>query len=252
MTFTQTQKDEVVALYQSGVKTTELVEKFGMSAKTVQRAVRAIIGPRLRGGQQRYFCDETVFDKITSEGAYWIGMLLTDGFVKSKNDRICLVLKKDDKDHVQKLASFLKTNALIYDLASVAACGLEVHAPILLKRLSDFGIVRRKTWTAKAPSELVGNRHFWRGVIDGDGCIHKHKAGYPCITLVGTKSLCNQFRDWVTMHVSTKANTYQRGPNWWVLSLGGPRYVPLLHVLYQPDDVALDRKAAIASNWMGS
>jgi hypothetical protein len=41
--------------------------------------------------------------------------------------------------------------------------------------------------------ELAASRHFWRGVVDGDGSIFTVKTGHSGISLVGSQRLLDAF-----------------------------------------------------------
>jgi len=64
----------------------------------------AVMGPKV------HTMDETVFDAITEQSAYWIGNLMADGNIytgKTGNPRIALTLAECDREHLVNLEGFL-------------------------------------------------------------------------------------------------------------------------------------------------
>ncbi len=124
---------------------------------------------------RKYDLDQTAFDTITEESAYWIGFLYADGSVGKGNGsyRISVSLKESDKEHLEKLCDFFKTpKQRVKHVPSTKSYQLVISSYILWKRLQDLGFNNKKSWNAKPPEELKNNRHFWRGVIDGDGSLN--------------------------------------------------------------------------------
>ena len=78
---TEEQVNLVCEQYKNGLSTPKLGKQYGVSHKTIMRAIKRK-GFLLRGiskSLQRYCLDETVFDVITEESAYWLGFLMADG-----------------------------------------------------------------------------------------------------------------------------------------------------------------------------
>ena len=64
------------------------------------------------------------------------------------------------------------------------------------KEPTVYGFTPRKSWDGCITDQrLLNSRHFWRGMIDGDGSIgYRKRDGYPLLSLVGTKIMIDQFR----------------------------------------------------------
>lgn len=138
--------------------------------------------------------DNSVFDEINEHSAYWIGFLMADGSIIDSNNSLCLRLGISNRDlsHLLKFKLFLKSKNKITYYGN--ACYLAIRNSHLCKKLINYGVTPRKSHTAKVCSELEMNRHFWRGVIDGDGCLSINKKGRMSLELVGSNKLLTQFR----------------------------------------------------------
>lgn len=62
--------------------------------------------------RKKYFLLDSIFDTITEESAYWMGMLMADGWIfkeKTGNLRIAITLAEEDYIHLVKFSRFLKS-----------------------------------------------------------------------------------------------------------------------------------------------
>lgn len=62
-------------------------------------------------GPKIHTVDETVFDSITDQSAYWASFLMIAGSIytdKTGNPQIALTLAERDREHLIKLRKFLK------------------------------------------------------------------------------------------------------------------------------------------------
>jgi hypothetical protein len=142
--------------------------------------------------------DEGVFESIDGElSAYWLGFLTADGSIVSRASySVQLELQEGDRGHVQKFLDFVGSNAPIVDHATWA--GSQPRATVSSRRMVEslirLGVVPNKSLVA-SPCEAVPlglRRHYWRGVVDGDGGIYDHGM-YWTIELTGTRAMCDGF-----------------------------------------------------------
>ena len=249
---------EIVKEYSQGTSAWKLGEKYGAGVRLIQNIVSEN-GGRIRGNMEAMRAKRTntvnksCFDDITDESAYWLGVLMTDGYI-SKKGEIELALKDDDAEHVDRFRLFMgsdrnikiKLNKRGYNsknensLAVATVCSLE-----LVTKLAEFNIVPRKTYTAECPEILLSNRHFWRGCIDGDGCISKNAKGEYSIGLYGTEKLCQQFLSFIKNSlpdIGVKSNVY-RSSTIYGIKFGHSDYiVAIAKLLYGDSAIYLDRK----------
>jgi hypothetical protein len=212
-------------------------------------------------------CDNpTYFDEIdTPEKAYWLGFIATDGCVRgfeSGSLRLVIKLARKDRAHLEILHHALQAKRPIRDTEEWSkppgtderkkrpASVLDVCSPQIVNALVRHGITARKTdelqpWDG--PAHLM--RHYWRGVIDGDGTIGTYD-GEAKLGLCGSKPLVEAFLEWAKGICGTTANPRQGkqgNRRYWLLALGGNQRLPkLIFALYADAPVALARKKAEA------
>jgi DNA-binding transcriptional regulator WhiA len=147
--------------------------------KNISMAIRRALDSGAIMGPKVHTVNEAVFDTITEESAYWLGFLMADGNIntgKTGNPRIALTLAERDREHLVKFRKFLNcSNQILLKIVKVNEktwnqYTLRFSSKNIADRLNEFGITKRKSLTAKSIG-LEDNKHFWRGVLDGDGYI---------------------------------------------------------------------------------
>ena len=99
----------------------------------------------------KYSVNENVFDELTEEGAYWLGMLASDGSVHKKGNRVTLCLKASDREHIQKFIKFVEYSGL--EKFRWATCKnkkypnyyVSIGGKYIIKKLNTYGIVENKS-----------------------------------------------------------------------------------------------------------
>ena len=109
------------------------------------------------------------------------------------------------------------------------------------KDLARCGVVPKKSLIAKPHEALLNNRHFWRGMIDGDGTLYKDRNG---LGLCGTEAVCQGFLDFAKTMIPTKAHVRKCKANLWSIGVacGRENNVGLLKELYENAPTYLIRK----------
>jgi hypothetical protein len=182
---------------------------------------------------------------------------MADGCVHdtSGNYAISCGLKADDAGHLQKLLDFLcsESRVSIYkrghygDYSKSDVAKIQVYSRWLVSSVARYGLVPRKTFDCKV-SVLERDRHFWRGMIDGDGSVGWHRKGEyrkPTVSLVGTKSLMIQFMEFCSTVTNVRASVVQN-KNIWMFRLVAKAAWDVIRNLYADAPVALDRKWLVA------
>lgn len=252
---TPEQRIEIIRRYLSAQeKTGDLAKEFEISPSAINMVVRRS-GNKLRprcGVLHKLPIWHEAFENITPESAYWVGMLMTDGSVCDKRNTVTLALAIEDLEHVAKFKKFLKAGAKInfkqpnkkHSYISQVQCAITVFSKKMVSDLAQFGVVARKTKTAKTHI-LENDRDYNRGLIDGDGCItsHSSRQGHcPIIGLVGSKDVCEQFLAFTKNITPTKTKIICSGPNLWRVSIGGRHGYAIIRHLYNDAPIYLDRK----------
>jgi len=123
-------------------------------------------------------CDEEYFKNIdTEEKAYLLGFLTADGCINNNH----VVLSSIDFDIILKFKTAINFVGNTQKHTPKSGFGkkdlyiISVPSKTMCKNLANFGIIPNKTHHTFFPEikkEL--QKHFIRGVVDGDGCINKY------------------------------------------------------------------------------
>lgn len=264
--------------YVPGMFLKHLSNKYGLSTTGLTKHLKkqGVYVPPIYGswsigiptnlGKTKFKLDTTAFDyPLTDEAAYWLGMLMADGCVQDKlpgktQKHFTLSLKTEDGPHVEKLQEFLKTDQPIIrrgaepSRVSTGIVTLRVRNTSMVDTLISYGVKPRKSLKEKAAACLVHNRHFWRGVMDGDGhvkdkVVFKGK-NYPChLLLVGSFDLLTQFTEFTGEKVSKTGRTrvlpHGKGNAMHYVKYSGEIARKVLHSMYDDATVSLDRKQRV-------
>ena len=197
--------------------------------------------------------NESAFEAVTEESAYWLGFLTVDGCVTrdkrfpSSQPKLKVNLGLKDLAQLQKLRDFLGFEGEITICEKY--CSMTVSSRRITEDLARYGVVPRKSQRTIAHSLLEHNRHFWRGVVDGDGGIYvKVGNNYPSIYLAGSERLLRQFARYLLFAGLTKRLTTVRPcRSTMQLAVAGRHAVNIIEHLYHDSRVALDRKQTLAT-----
>ena len=118
-------------------------------------------------------------DINTEEKAYWLGFMAADGSVNKTG--IVINLKDIDTNHLEKFKETIESTVNITIHKNNGFSGGETNiahfgqwSPIMANDLFKLGFMFRKAHMIKPPKIKEHlQRHYWRGVIDGDGSISK-------------------------------------------------------------------------------
>jgi hypothetical protein len=228
--------------------------------KNIGNGIHKALDKGIIFGKTKYTLDESVFDIITQKSAYWSGFLMTDGNIsygKTGNARIALVLAKIDYSHLEKFRDFLKCTNLIrqkkkkYLGAIVIQYYLRFTSKHIAEILIAYGIVPRKSLVARVIG-LEDDRHFWRGVFDGDGYF-KNKDGKDGdrMVLTGSNDLCAQFGEFIKKNIPGSRVTIKKIREYSKLYIYSDTARAVAKLLYSDCEIALKRKMVKARRMFG-
>jgi transposase len=258
---TDEQKNEIARRYAAGDGTQKLSKEFRTSYEKIVLTLEQR-GISLRSKSEAFrtrTLDETAFDTISEQSAYWTGMLMADGAILEYkySTVIKLALATADGGHVEAFRSFLGSDHAItidkprrsnWNLNSTGLMAFSVSSRRLAAALTRFGVVPRKSKTAKVIG-LEDNRDFWRGAVDGDGWISSHRSR-PVIGLSGSWNLVNQFRDFFLAHFPECKYSVHPNSTVWKFEVNGTQAQRMIELLYANCTIALPRKWEIARRWL--
>ena len=150
----------------------------------------------------KYKIDHHSFDKLNVHTSWWIGWMLSDGFVIN-NRRFGLKVSVKDIDIIEKFKSFLKYTGPIYRQNGRIKKRRKIYLQVavvptsyrIVDKLNEYGIVPNKSLTVKFP-EIIANsdesliRAFIRGVFEGDGSLLQDWNKSIVFQIVGTREIC--------------------------------------------------------------
>jgi hypothetical protein len=254
-------EQKIITLYKNGKSSVMISKELDTSPTTVLKIVRRHGFPTRTAKQtsKRYTFNENFFEEIdTEEKAYWIGFILADGCLSRGKD-ITIALKESDKLHLDKFIYSINGNNKYHIRKNnggynhCTAAFLSIRSEKMYNDLIKHGLEERKSLTATLPTGIPKNlyRHFWRGLVDGDGhiCIINTKnKGYRYtsieIGLCGTKDVMIGFENYTKNYINTKAKT-RTNKMIWRFSVGGKNALQLCSLLYDNSMIYLDRKLKI-------
>lgn len=247
----------VVKEYMAGGSTLAVGRKHGICHHTVCDAVRKA-GNETRRSHTYYQVNHNAFDLITPESAYWAGFLMADGCIYNgqKTPQIRLEISTVDLKHIKNFRQFIggdmpirhrtlesKITGKIYSYSSLA-----FNSEKIAYKLANFGIVANKTSNAKAKL-LEDSVDFWRGVIDGDGCL-SWNGKYPQIRLTGSRYLLQQFSDFIFVRIGFRLTVGKYHPTTYSVGAKGEKAIEVIRLLYDHSVIHLKRKKKIADRML--
>ena len=246
--------------YEQGFNTYELSKMFNINRRRISEMIKSS-GVKLRSCSERsrmYPLNENAFGgEITEEKAYWIGFIIADGSILKTYNEYCILeiaLQERDKEHLEKLMKFLDTEKPLYYNAKNKSFKLTINSSILVNDLAKYGVFPNKSLTASPPNNLPKNmyKHFWRGVIDGDGCISQYGTNgykYYYVGLTGTEFICTGFKNFLISNgISSPSKVAKRkNTNCFSVRYGGNVISKkILELLYAECSIYLNRKYELA------
>lgn len=203
-----------------------------------------------------------IFSSFDEHACYWIGFLLADGNIHQRaygHPRLTIQLCLEDIGHLQKLKSWLGTGTKIRSGKHVSSfegyegriyehCILAWSSKKQATFLSEMGVKRHKD-VRFVPDSLQDNLAFWRGLVDGDGCIYAPEDG--TLYLSGQPNIIDDWTQFCERITGTKGIIRREDrPR---VSIGSVRFKQeskiLLRQLYGNATIYLDRKHAKAQLW---
>ena len=234
------------------VRRTSLLNGTQKSCGCLRKERMRVLGLLSKGRSRKYSIDERYFENIDNEHkAYWLGFLMADGNVYKNSVRVGLSIV--DYDHLVKLKKSLNATYLVTKYKSnnkYEMCNLYVTSKDMVSDLSKLGCVPNKTFkieTPKLSSELM--RHFYRGYIDGDGCLASYNRSgrnRQLVSLVGRKKFLEDFKIWLQeeldMHIKSNILKCNHSKVFKFATENRNLVKQIVELLYDQSNIYLDRK----------
>lgn len=263
--------DALISDYFANMDIYDIARKYDCAQQTIYRIIHKYEYDAR--GRDYMNCHEEFFDNIdTEEKAYWLGFIVADGCIYERSDNsmyLSIGLASFDLEHLVKFRNTIGSENVFKhrDMISEKS-GNELHSDTfalanqhLVTTLRSYGVTPRKSCVMKPigipeviPYEL--ERHYWRGLVDGDGCLSIDKQNILSICLCGTYGIVDQFLNYTRKFSSHCI----RNP--WLAYPGGLTYnidigdvkgngIIVARELYHDSIIFLERKKQILEQYLG-
>jgi hypothetical protein len=181
----------------------------------------------------------------TEAGSWFLGLWTADGYL-SRDASLSLALKDHDGVRLAALALGLTEHRVALH-RKLGQARVRIGVKWFLPRFAALGIAPGpKTGREVAPYGLEHNRHFWRGVIDGDGWVSPEGRVIGLVT--ASPVLRDQFVEFLDNAIGCRPTiNIRNGGGLYQLTLTGANAAALASLLYERSTFALSRKRAAAT-----
>ncbi len=227
----------------------ELVEHLGRTKGAITQRSNFL-------GIKKYVDPYPFFEEWTEESAYAIGFWAADGWINKRGDEsIRIGFGQKDHDILYALRDTIGAGRI-----SIKTSGMGhyyIQSVKIYERLCEIfgrdvcGKSHTLTWP-DIPDEYV--RHFLRGAVDGDGALWKRKQ--DGLWEFSYTSSSKEFVDMLVFYIGEltgiKITTTDQKQGVWHSRCVGIKAVCIADWLYRDSSIALERKAWIAREMMGT
>lgn len=255
-------EQQIICLYQAGESMNPIADGLGISTTTVYR-VLCRNGVSIRPKRKDFF-DEAFFSgEIATEAQAWLlGFIAADGYLSEKYQTLTISLQLRDKGLLEKILALLKSSSSVGEYLNApvgpnhkrpAVCKIRLRSSQMTADLKRHGVHQAKTFTVQpwsGPQHLM--RHWWRGVVDGDGGWVKRPTTWglskgESLRLTGNLEMVQAFAAFVLQETGVRASDPKSVRNsFWVGFTGIDKVKAVARLLWDGATVFLDRKKATA------
>lgn len=164
---------EVEKSFLEGMYCKDIAKKFNINDHSVYKILDVAGIPRQSGYHTN--CDTSYFEQInTPNKAYLLGFITADGAIV--NEVLSIEVHQKDIELLEFAKSEINPKATITPTRKCVKISLS--AKKIGRDLAKYGIIQNKSKILeKVPEDLIPLgllKFYFRGLIDGDGCIHKN------------------------------------------------------------------------------
>lgn len=205
--------------------------------------------PRFNKHKKRNW-NRNIFDNIdTPEKAYWLGMIMADGCVKSTGYVFSLDLGGKDREHILSFIKFINGEEdqlyiTIHPQTGNELAHIQLSSKYFCDRLIELGIKPRKSGK-ETFIETDFTRDFIRGLIDGDGII---RTDLTEIGLVGSYELLSKVQQIFLNELDIKPNSIMEHGVIYKISYRSKKAIyKISKYLYENNTISLPRKQKLVN-----
>jgi LAGLIDADG DNA endonuclease family protein len=253
----------IIARYQSGLTARAVLKQVPFkTTKTVYDVLaKHSIAKRSPHGRADYKSyNEAVFANVdTPEKAYWLGILITDGYISDtrKGCEPQIGLQMVDRELLNKFKRFLRSSNPVQCLEKRSDRHQTMYRVTVSSRrmandLSKYGVVPRKTFLTFLPI-LSHNLmpHLLRGILDGDGTVSHRWDGGVIIGFCGSERLVTEVRMWLICKLAVSDNkAHKNGKISFIQWSQRTDVRKIARYLYGGAEVYLERKFALIKEYL--
>lgn len=195
--------------------------------------------------------NETRFKTLDDEpAAYFYGFLVTGGCLDKNRNHVTLSLSHEDIHILETMKEWMESYAEI----NTDICNRKSGYVTTMRRftfanktvrlnLESHGLLPQKSKIATVPNSYSHDnswsKHFWRGVVDGDGSLYINANKGRIINLVGSFDLCEKFRDYCSNKINiSMVPAIVKSDNIFSISFAGRNAIEIAKHLYLDSDPA--------------
>lgn len=257
--------------YLGGSNSITLADAFFVSNDTILKVLKQN-GVQIKNKNHcRYLhknYNENAFSVPGEERDYFFGFLLADGWLKSNLNIITINIKQTDFKLLEDLKKFLRSDNSIryydrFDKRTKKTYKI-CHFSFSGKPVTDcvsFGFSLSKSLKESVKEKyFLTSRHFWRGMIDGDGSVRicKNRSNNSFskqISLCGSSEIIDSFIDYCQKFCNVnfkptirKVKTKKDGLFLFSVTFCGNNCLKIIKILYNDSGVFLERKKSTVEN----
>lgn len=207
-------------------------------------------------GVKKYELNDDYFSLIeTPAQAYWLGFIVADGSILTEacdTKRLAFCIQEQDASHLEKFRDMIgstapvgKRTTQLFSIPHFQAM-LRINSTKLCDDLIALGVEPQKSTKEKYPSGIPTHLepHFWRGIIDGDGCISIYETKGKTVaqlSVIGSLEIIETFEKFLKSKIDFRAKPLVDNNNY-TLTLSGLNALAAAKLIYEDAPIVLDRK----------
>lgn len=253
-------EDMICEQYLQGKSSVMLQKEHKISPDTVLKIVRSRghIPRTFKDIMTKYTFNHSFFETIDTEAkAYFLGFMLADGHVGERE--VIIELHRKDRHIIEQFIHCIDGNNNISEKINksnfnnvkkqATSSRLNLRSDKMISDLNQLGFSRDKTYNTivpKIPEHL--ERHFWRGVMDGDGYVSVHGKIYTTLEvgICGHINTVTAFSEFLKRNDIKSTKIFPDHSIFAVRASGSKSALKFLNLIYTDSDpkLCLKRKYA--------
>lgn len=243
----------IAALYNSGLTLEAVAARMGVSKQVIYYHMKKFGVPRRTSAEGHQLpLNHEAFDSYGEQAEYWAGFLLADAHIAKPRGngqpQLELCLSEKDACQLEAFAEFASAAHPIKRKRSTHGVQLKLsfRSARMCSRLLELWSGNRAKLDRIPSPHLAGSRHFWRGVVDGDGSMFTGGDGSFRFSVCGSYSLMQAFATFCEERVPMRRPKLRANKSIFEVRAGGRTGKAIAETLYSNCTVALPRKKKLA------